>query len=1152
MTQHDGTPREAPGKRTYLLAMTIDCVGNGLWTPVALIFFTQGQHLPLAHVGVALTVGGLLGLLAGPVNGLLVDRWGPANAAALSYGVRTGVFALFPFVSATWQVGVLAVVAAAGDRLFWTASTPLLARLVPADALIGVLSTASVLKVSGWAVGGAVGATAGGLLIGSTTGLHIVAYANGLTYVAAMGLVLTVRRHVPPSPAARPSADGRAWRWRDLRDDPGFLRLCLLTLALAFVSDCLTAMLPVVAIVVLGQPTWVPGVVIAVACVSMAVARRPAVAYARRVPAPRVLRLATGMFGLAVLVMATTGWAGPATTAVVLCAALIGTLGDALFAPVVTTTANAAAPPGLEGRYNATFQTSFGVAGAVAPAAGTALLAQGNTVLWLGLAAVCAVTASAVGFLMRPTRPAPGPAPLRRIVLGGISGAGKSTLASSLAGVLGIRRIDMDALYHGPAWTRRAEFADDVERATRAPDWICDAQYHWVVGDLLGERADTFVWLDLPRRTVMHRVLRRSLIRAATGRELWHGNRETWRAMLLNPHHPLRWAWTHHATRRAETAAFLALHPGLTVVHLTEAGQARRWLRSVATSASASTSTSTTASASAPAPAPAPASASVSAPAKATASTPATASAPAPATTPTPTPASAPAKATASTPAPAPAPAPAPSASPRPSPPTPSPLSAGGTTMQDRRREPAPPGEPLLEIHGGNRLAGAVRTSGFKHSLVTTAAAVATASAPVRIRNCPDIVETTVLGEIFRATGASARYDRPTETFTLDASTWDCAELPADLVSRIHGSLYLLPALISRNGAARLPASGGCFIGEGPRGRPVEHLLDVMGRFGVTTRLTSDGSVELAADRLTPCTIDMLDYTRNKALMSGPHYSGAVKTALLMGAVTHGTTTLHHPYLKPDVTDMVTVLRDLGADIEFAGPETWVIHGRGPESLDRPADVTLIPDLIEVVTWICAGVVLADEPLQITGPGIDRAVRALAPEFDLLDRMGVRVDVGADELTVHPLTKPLRPVEFTAASRGVFSDSQPFFALLAAYAEGPTYVTEAVWEHRFGFVPELAALGMRTAVDGTVLRVDGPCPPQDPDHDLYATDLRAAGVLLLAALAVPGRTTLRNHHHLARGYRDLVADLVKLGADIRHTTAPDLPKLPAGAGADPV
>ena len=54
-------------------------------------------------------------------------------------------------------------------------------------------------------------------------------------------------------------------------------------------------------------------------------------------------------------------------------------------------------------------------------------------------------------------------------------------------------------------------------------------------------------------------------------------------------------------------------------------------------------------------------------------------------------------------------------------------------------------------------------------------------------------------------------------------------------------------------------------------------------------------------------------------------------------------------------------------------------------------------------------------------------------------------------VTAHPAERPLRPTEILAASRGVFSDSQPFFALMAGYAEGSTLVSEAVWEHRYGF-----------------------------------------------------------------------------------------------------
>lgn len=45
---------------------------------------------------------------------------------------------------------------------------------------------------------------------------------------------------------------------------------------------------------------------------------------------------------------------------------------------------------------------------------------------------------------------------------------------------------------------------------------MTEDQYHRILGDLLWERADTVIWLDLPRRTVMWRVVRRSVLRAVT------------------------------------------------------------------------------------------------------------------------------------------------------------------------------------------------------------------------------------------------------------------------------------------------------------------------------------------------------------------------------------------------------------------------------------------------------------------------------------------------------------------------------------------------------------------------------------------------------------------------------------------------------------
>jgi hypothetical protein len=61
---------------------------------------------------------------------------------------------------------------------------------------------------------------------------------------------------------------------------------------------------------------------------------------------------------------------------------------------------------------------------------------------------------------------------------------------------------------------------------------VVDGNYRAVVPDLVWARADTVVWLDLPRRTVLRRVTWRSLRRVVRREELWNGNRETLATVL--------------------------------------------------------------------------------------------------------------------------------------------------------------------------------------------------------------------------------------------------------------------------------------------------------------------------------------------------------------------------------------------------------------------------------------------------------------------------------------------------------------------------------------------------------------------------------------------------------------------------------------------
>lgn len=165
----------------------------------------------------------------------------------------------------------------------------------------------------------------------------------------------------------------------------------------------------------------------------------------------------------------------------------------------------------------------------------------------------------------------------RRILVAGISGAGKTTLATTLADRLGLPRHELDALHHGPGWVKRPTFEAEVEAFSAGPAWVCEDQYQTFIGPLLWERAELVVWLDLPRHVVMRRVTWRTLSRMVLRTELYNGNRER-PAALLDPGHPIRWAWSQHAARRSRTEELAREHPEVEVVRLRTPAEVAAWL----------------------------------------------------------------------------------------------------------------------------------------------------------------------------------------------------------------------------------------------------------------------------------------------------------------------------------------------------------------------------------------------------------------------------------------------------------------------------------------------------------------------------------------------------------------------------------------------
>ncbi len=148
-----------------------------------------------------------------------------------------------------------------------------------------------------------------------------------------------------------------------------------------------------------------------------------------------------------------------------------------------------------------------------------------------------------------------------RVAFVGSPGSGKSTLAAEVAQLIDGSTIELDALFHRPGWepTPTPEFRAAVLEATTASERWASAGNYSIVMDIVHGRADTIVWLDLPRWLVTLRVIRRSIGRVVRREELWNGNREQLRRLLSrDPEHSIVvWTWTQFPKYRDRYQSFL-------------------------------------------------------------------------------------------------------------------------------------------------------------------------------------------------------------------------------------------------------------------------------------------------------------------------------------------------------------------------------------------------------------------------------------------------------------------------------------------------------------------------------------------------------------------------------------------------------------------
>lgn len=414
-----------------------------------------------------------------------------------------------------------------------------------------------------------------------------------------------------------------------------------------------------------------------------------------------------------------------------------------------------------------------------------------------------------------------------------------------------------------------------------------------------------------------------------------------------------------------------------------------------------------------------------------------------------------------------------------------------------------------LIVKGGNRLVGAVKTSGAKNAVLPIIAASILGTTPSHLDEVPMLEDVHTISEVLKCLGLAVKCNPEKNVLDIDSTEITSYEAPYELVRTMRASFLVMGPLLARIGKARISMPGGCAIGA----RPIDIHLKGFEALGVKIE-QGHGYIEASAPEGLKGTSIYFDFPS----------VGATENIMMAASLAEGTTILENAAEEPEIVDLANYLNKMGAKIRGAGTDTIRIEG-----VDKlhGADYTIIPDRIEAGTYMIAAAMT----------GGDVVVENVLPEHQKpliakLREAGAVVEEDIDKVRVIG-KNPLKAVSIkTLPYPGFPTDMQAQMMAMMVIAEGRSKVTETVFENRFMHVVELNRMGAQISTEGRSAVIDGPC--KLTGCDVRATDLRAGAAMILAGLVAEGTTRIGDLHHIDRGYENIVAKLKKLGADIER------------------
>jgi len=437
-------------------------------------------------------------------------------------------------------------------------------------------------------------------------------------------------------------------------------------------------------------------------------------------------------------------------------------------------------------------------------------------------------------------------------------------------------------------------------------------------------------------------------------------------------------------------------------------------------------------------------------------------------------------------------------------------------------------------VEGNTPLIGSVSVSGSKNSAIKLIYAAMFSNEDVILENVPriGIIEDEL--DIIRSVGGTAQWVAK-NTLLLNGSTIESYKIPFKVAQRYRTSFLFTGALLYRFGKAYIPKITDTSF----KASPVNRLLDTWDNLGIIY-VEDENYYMLSSENLKSSMINF----------KSPTHLGTAQ-ALLIASFLSGDTVINNASQDPELEELCSFMRAMGVGVKRVEANKVKVTGT---NIFKGVTWVMSSDKTEVVTYAVATLMTNGNTLI---KGVDR--EALTAFSHFLMKVGARFEFSEGSLKVWNSGEQLLPTTANITLYpGLIAEWQSLLTLLLCKSNGESYIHDLVYTNRLDYIKDLNRMDAKidllkpsevgktfsTYDDSydvakmgeptTVIKVTGPVKLKAEKLDII--DMRFGAVLLIAALAADGKSTIANFDKTENWFEDIVEKLRSLGARIKYVT----------------